>query len=247
VLWEGQFGDFVNGAQVVIDQFISSGERKWLRMSGLVMLLPHGYEGQGPEHSSARMERFLQMAAQDNIQVVNCSTPAQIFHLLRRQVLRKVRDPLIVFTPKSLLRHPQAVSPLRDLANGAFQAVIPDGTGKRRVVFCSGKVYYDLLERRAERPSGAQDVALVRVEEIYPFPLERIREEIANHPGASLVWCQEEPRNMGPWPFVALELMEAGIRMEYAGRSASASPATGFHGRHEREQRELVAKALGQE
>ncbi len=240
VIWEAQFGDFVNGAQIIIDNFIVSAEAKWNRLSGVVLLLPHGYEGQGPEHSSGRMERFLQSCAQDNIQVVNCTTPAQMFHLLRRQVMRTVRDPLVVFTPKSLLRHPQATSSLADLAAGGFQAVIPDGAGRKRLVFCSGKVYYDLLEKRADK-----DVALVRVEELYPFPLARIREEIAKHPGASLVWCQEEPKNMGPWPFVALELMEAGIRMEYAGRAASASPATGFHGRHEREQRELVDKALG--
>ncbi|MES2641690.1 MAG: 2-oxoglutarate dehydrogenase E1 component [Myxococcota bacterium] len=243
VIWEAQFGDFVNGAQVIIDNFIVSGEAKWNRLTGVVLFLPHGYEGQGPEHSSGRMERFLQSAAQDNMQVVNCTTPAQLFHLLRRQVMRKVRDPLIVFTPKSLLRHPQATSHLSDLTSGGFQSVIPDGAGKKRLVFCSGKVYYDLLEKRATMPES--DVALVRVEEIYPFPLAAMQAEMAKHPGASLVWCQEEPKNMGPWPFVALELMEAGIRVEYAGRAASASPATGFHGRHEREQRELVQKALG--
>jgi 2-oxoglutarate dehydrogenase E1 component len=242
VIWEAQFGDFANGAQVIIDNFLVSGEAKWNRLSGVTLFLPHGYEGQGPEHSSARIERFLQSAAQDNIQVVNCTTPAQLFHLLRRQVLRKVRDPLIVFTPKSLLRHPQAVSSLADLADGRFQSVIPDAgpTGRKRLVFCSGKVYYDLLEKRGDR-----DVALVRVEELYPFPLAAMRAEMAKHPGASLVWCQEEPKNMGPWPFVALELLDAGIRVEYAGRAASASPATGFLGRHEREQRELVEKALG--
>jgi 2-oxoglutarate dehydrogenase E1 component len=243
VIWEAQFGDFVNGAQVIIDNFIVSGEAKWNRLTGVTLFLPHGYEGQGPEHSSGRMERFLQSAAQDNMQVVNCTTPAQIFHLLRRQVMRKVRDPLVVFTPKSLLRHPQATSRLSDLTTGGFQSVIPDGAGKQRVVFCSGKVYYDLLEQREKL--GRTDVALVRVEEIYPFPLDAIRAEIAKHPGASLVWCQEEPKNMGPWPFVALELMEAELRVQYAGRVASASPATGFHGRHEREQRELVAAALG--
>ncbi len=245
VVWEAQFGDFVNGAQVIIDNFIVSGEAKWNRLTGVVLFLPHGYEGQGPEHSSGRMERFLQSAAQDNMQVVNCTTPAQMFHLLRRQVMRKVRDPLIVFTPKSLLRHPQATSTLADLTTGGFQAVIPDGSGKKRVVFCSGKVYYDLLEKRATLPAGNAEVALVRVEELYPFPLAAIRAEIEKHPGAALVWCQEEPKNMGPWPFVALELMEADLRVAYAGRAASASPATGFHGRHEREQRELVDKALG--
>jgi 2-oxoglutarate dehydrogenase E1 component len=240
VIWEAQFGDFANGAQIIIDNFLVSGEAKWNRLSGVTLFLPHGYEGQGPEHSSARMERFLQSCAEGNIQVVNCTTPAQIFHLLRRQVLRRVRDPLVVFTPKSLLRHPQATSSLAELASGGFRSVIPDGEGRSRVVFCSGKVYYDLLEKRADN-----DVALVRVEELYPFPLDAIRAEIAKHPGAALVWCQEEPKNMGPWPFVALELMEAGIQMRYAGRAASASPATGFHGRHEREQRDLVASALG--
>jgi 2-oxoglutarate dehydrogenase E1 component len=241
VIWEAQFGDFANGAQVIIDNFIASGEAKWNRLSGVTMFLPHGYEGQGPEHSSARIERFLQSCAEGNLQVVNCTTPAQVFHLLRRQVLRKVRDPLVVFTPKSLLRHAQASSSLGELATGGFQRVIGDGAGRPRVVFCSGKVYYDLVEKRGNLP-----VALVRVEELYPFPLAAIREEIARHPGATLVWCQEEPKNMGPWPFIALELLEAGIRMEYTGRRASASPATGFHGRHEREQRELLEAALGQ-
>jgi 2-oxoglutarate dehydrogenase E1 component len=240
VIWEAQFGDFANGAQVIIDNFLVSGEAKWGRLSGLTLFLPHGYEGQGPEHSSARIERFLQSAAEDNIQVVNCTTPAQIFHLLRRQVVRDVRDPLIVFTPKSLLRHPKAVSTLAELSKGTFQPVIGDGEGHKRVVFCSGKVYYDLLEARGDR-----DVALVRVEELYPFPLTRIQAELAKHPGAELVWCQEEPKNMGAWSFVALELLDHGVKLAYAGRSASASPATGFQGRHEREQKELVAAALG--
>ncbi len=241
VIWEAQFGDFANGAQVIIDNFLVSGETKWHRASGLTLMLPHGYEGQGPEHSSARIERFLQMAAEDNIQCVNCTTPAQIFHVLRRQVLRKARDPLILFTPKSLLR--SALSPLEDLSAGRFQPLIGDGEGKRRVVLCSGKVYYDLLAARAA--AGLDDaVALVRVEQVYPFPLAELRDELARHPGASLVWCQEEPKNMGPWPFVALELLEAGLSPRYAGRAAAASPATGYPGRHAREQQDLVRSAL---
>jgi len=252
VLWEAQFGDFANGAQVIIDNFLVSAHAKWNRLSGLVMLLPHGYEGQGPEHSSARMERFLQMGAQENIQCVNATTPAQLFHLFRRQVMRKMRAPLVVFTPKSLLRHPAAVSSLDELATGGFQTVIGDGEGKRRVVLCSGKVYYDLLAARTtgQTPDGSTprefgDVALVRVEELYPFPVQRVREELAKHPGAKVVWCQEEPKNMGPWPTVALELLDAAIPVTYAGRSASASPATGYPKRHALEQAALVAAALG--
>ena len=245
VIWEAQFGDFANGAQVHIDNFLVSGQAKWNRYSGLVLMLPHGYEGQGPEHSSARIERFLQLSAQGNIQCVSCTTPAQIFHVLRRQMLRKVRVPLVLFTPKSLLRHPGAVSSLADLATGAFQPVIGDGEGRGRVVLCSGKVYYDLVAARETR-GATTDIALVRVEEVYPFPLARIREELARHPGAEVVWCQEEPRNMGPWPFVALELAEAELRVRYAGRVASASTATGFARRHQREQAALVAEALGQ-
>ena len=238
VLWEAQFGDFANGAQIIIDNFIASGESKWNRLSGLVLLLPHGYEGQGPEHSSARPERFLQMCADGNLQVVNCTTPAQMFHLLRRQVLRTVRDPLVVFTPKSLLRSAQ--SPLEDLAVGGFQEVIGDGVARARVVLCWGKVYYDLLAARA-----ARDVAIVRVEQLYPFPLHALQAELARHPGAEVVWCQEEPKNMGGWPFVALQLAEAGIAARYAGRRASASPATGYPERHAAEQAALVVAALG--
>ena len=239
VIWEAQFGDFANGAQIIIDNFITSGEAKWNRLSGLVMLLPHGYEGQGPEHSSARMERFLQMAAEGNVQCVNCSTPAQIFHLLRRQMLRSVRDPLIVFTPKSLLR--SASSTIGELAEGQFQELIGDGAGASRVVLCSGKVYYDLLAARGDR----KDVALVRVEQLYPFPLAELTAELARHPGAEVVWCQEESKNMGAWSFVVLLLLEAGILPRYAGRRASAAPATGFHDRHAAEQAALVAEALG--
>ncbi len=240
VIWEAQFGDFANGAQVIIDNFLVSSHAKWNRLSGMVLMLPHGYEGQGPEHSSARVERFLQMSAQNNIQVVNCTTPAQIFHVLRRQMLRSVRGPLVIFTPKSLLRHPGAVSTLADLADGRFQQVIPDRAGAERVVFCSGKVYYDLVAAR-----GEQSVSIVRVEQLYPFPLAEIRSEIARNPGAKLVWCQEESKNMGGWGFVALECLEAGIPLGYAGRAASASTATGYADRHKSEQDGLVREALG--
>ncbi len=242
VLWEAQFGDFANGAQVIIDNFLVSGESKWNRLTGLTLLLPHGYEGQGPEHSSARIERFLQMCAEGNMQVVNCTTPAQYFHLLRRQAIRNVRDPLIVFTPKSLLRHPEVVSPLSALAEGSFQELIGDGERRRRVVLCSGKVYYDLLVAR-----GARDVALFRVEQIFPFPLKALREELLRHPGAELWWCQEEPKNMGGYSFVALLLLEEGISLRYSGRAASASPATGYPARHAAEQTALVELALGAE
>jgi 2-oxoglutarate dehydrogenase E1 component len=241
VIWEAQFGDFVNGAQIIIDNFLVSGEAKWNRSSGLTLFLPHGYEGQGPEHSSARMERFLQACAEDNIQCVNCTTPAQIFHLLRRQVLRKVRDPLIVFTPKSLLRSPEAVSTLSELAEGQFQELIGDPRrGAKRVVLCSGKVYYDLLAAR-----GDADVAILRLEQLYPLPLEALQAELALHPGAELIWCQEEPKNMGAWSYIALALLEAGISLRYAGRVASASPATGYPKRHALEQKSLVDAALG--
>lgn len=240
VIWEAQFGDFVNGAQIIIDNFLVAGEAKWNRCSGLTLFLPHGYEGQGPEHSSARMERFLQACAEGNMQVVDCTTPAQIFHLLRRQVLRKVRDPLIVFTPKSLLRHPQAVSSLEDLSGGTFQEVIGDGSGHARVVLCTGKVYYDLLAARGDR-----DVALIRVEQLYPLPLDTLRHELAKHPGAQVIWCQEEPKNMGAWSYMALQLLDAGISSRYVGRAASASPATGYPGRHAAEQKALVEEALG--
>lgn len=238
VLWEAQFGDFANGAQIIIDNFIVSGEAKWNRLSGLVLLLPHGYEGQGPEHSSARPERFLQMAAEGNIQCANPTTPAQLFHLLRRQTMRTVRDPLIIFTPKSLLR--TATSTLDDLSTGGFQEVIGDGAGHKRVVLCWGKVYYDLLAARRDR-----DVALVRVEQLYPFPLAALQAELAQHAGATVVWCQEEPKNMGGWTFVAGELADAGIACRYVGRKPGAAPATGYPERHVAEQGALVEGALG--
>ncbi|CAK0775709.1 subunit of E1(0) component of 2-oxoglutarate dehydrogenase [uncultured Gammaproteobacteria bacterium] len=256
VLWEAQFGDFSNCAQMIIDTFISSAESKWLRLSGLVMLLPHGYEGQGPEHSSARPERYLQLCAEDNMQVVTCTTPANFFHVLRRQMRRKVRKPLIVFEPKSLLRHKLCVSKLSDFTTGTrFQRVIRDTTDLvsadkvRRVVLSTGKVYYDLLQEREAR--GITDIALVRVEQVYPFPRTLIREELHKYPNADVMWCQEEPANMGAWFFVdrriesiLTELDGKAKRPGYAGRVESASPATGSLKRHNQEQARLVDDAL---
>ncbi len=257
VLWEGQFGDFVNGAQVIIDQFIASAESKWLRMSGIVMLLPHGYEGQGPEHSSARMERFLQLCAEDNMQVANCTTPASYFHILRRQMHRNFRKPLVIMTPKSLLRHKLAVSPLKMMLEPeTFHRVLHDDVlpkdpkAIRRVVLCSGKVYYDLLE--AQQESGASDVTFLRLEQIYPFPADVLAIELAKYPNAEIVWCQEEPANMGAWTFVdrrieaVLEEINhpTSSRPRYIGRPDAASPATGYAKRHEMEQKALVAAAL---
>ena len=250
-LWEAQFGDFANGAQVVFDQFISSGERKWLRMSGLVCLLPHGYEGQGPEHSSARLERFLQMCAEDNMQVAYCSTPANYFHILRRQLKREFRKPLILMTPKSLLRHKRCVSKLSEIAEGThFHRVLQDDAQRfgdslklvkddkiRRVVLCTGKVYYDLFEEREKR--GIDDVYLLRVEQLYPFPVKSLAAELSRFKKADVVWCQEEPKNMGSWTFVEpyLEwvLKTAGSKVDrprYAGRAASAATATGLMSKH---------------
>jgi 2-oxoglutarate dehydrogenase E1 component len=256
-LWEAQFGDFANGAQTMFDQFISTAESKWLRMSGLVMLLPHGYEGQGPEHSSARVERFLQMSAEDNWQIVNCTTPAQYFHVLRRQIQRPFRKPLVVFTPKSLLKHRLAVSSFEEMGPGSsFHRVLNDiGTVAaddkiKRVVLCSGKVYYDLHEEREKR--GLKDVQILRVEQLYPFPKHVVATELARFPRAqTVVWCQEEPQNMGAWTFVAPRLEEALERANhkvkrpvYAGRKESASPATGLHKLHVIEQAALVEQAL---
>ena len=256
VMWEAQFGDFANGAQVVIDQFISSGEAKWLRMNGLVLLLPHGYEGQGPEHSSARLERYLQLCAEDNMQVVNCTTPANYFHVLRRQLNRDFRKPLIVMTPKSLLRHKKCISTLADMAEGtSFHRVLDEvdaaikSKNVRRVVICSGKVYYDILEERENRKNN--DVKIVRLEQIYPFPAKRMASVLAETPQADVVWCQEEPQNMGSWTFVRDYLEDAmsaaGMtqsRPTYAGRKAAASPATGSARRHAAEQAALVDAAL---
>ena len=257
VLWEAQFGDFANGAQAIIDQFIASGETKWLRMSGLTLLLPHGYEGQGPEHSSARLERYLQMCAERNMAVCNLTTPANYFHKLRRQLKRNFRKPLVLMTPKSLLRHKLAVSPLADFAEGStFQFVIPEidaiaaPADVRRVVLCSGKVYYDLLQKRRE--VGANDVAIMRVEQLFPFPVKTLTRELSGFRNADLVWCQEEPENMGAWTFVdrKIEKVLGGIdiaakRPAYVGRAEAASPATGLAKRHAAEQAALVNTALG--
>ncbi len=256
VLWEAQFGDFANGAQVIIDQFIAAGESKWLRMCGLVMLLPHGFEGQGPEHSSARLERFLQLCAEDNIQVANCTTPASYFHVLRRQLHRNFRKPLVIMTPKSLLRHKRVVSKLDDLAPGTrFHRILedvelPSSPAKaRQLVLCSGKVYYDLLEKREQL--GGVDVHLLRLEQLYPFPTDALAKILARYKSARLVWCQEEPRNMGAWSFVRERIEqvaeEAGCRHpepRYVGRRDYASPATGNHERHVAQQQRLVEEAL---
>jgi 2-oxoglutarate dehydrogenase E1 component len=256
-IWEAQFGDFANGAQVIIDQFITSAHDKWQRMSGLVMLLPHGFEGQGPEHSSARVERYLQACADDNIQVVNCTTPAQYFHVLRRQMVRPFRTPLVIFTPKSLLRLPRAMSRPEDLAAGRFQPVIGDVEAAaqpgavRRIVFSFGKVYYDLLEERLRRYGDASlPIALVRIEQLYPWPEEDLVSELTRYPGATdVVWCQEEPANMSGFSFVAERLralLGEGRTLRYAGRPDSASPAVGSARIHKREQAALLAVALGE-
>jgi 2-oxoglutarate dehydrogenase E1 component len=256
VLWEAQFGDFANGAQVIIDQFVASGETKWLRMSGLVMLLPHGHEGQGPEHSSARLERYLQLCAERNMQVGNLTTPANYFHALRRQLKRNFRKPLVLMTPKSLLRHKLAVSSLAEFAPGThFRTVIPETdviappAEVKRVVLCSGKVYYDLLAERREL--HANDVAIVRLEQVYPFPANSLRSVLSHYPNAQLVWCQEEPENMGAWTFVdrRLEKLLGGLdiaakRPVYVGRQEAASPATGLARTHAAEQAALVRTAL---
>jgi 2-oxoglutarate dehydrogenase E1 component len=245
VMWEAQFGDFANGAQVIIDQYISSSEDKWNQKCRLVMLLPHGYEGQGPEHSSARLERYLQLCAENNMQVCYPTTPAQYFHLLRRQVKQDIVRPLIVMTPKSLLRLPEASSTIAELTNGGFQPVIDDVTADKskvkRIVVCSGKVYYDLEKARNE------NVAIVRLEQFYPFPQAKLEEVLASYPNASeLVWCQEEPRNMGGWWFVRarFEKLKGSMSLQYVGRVASASPATGSYAVHGLEQAKLVDEAV---
>lgn len=251
VLWEAQFGDFANGAQVVIDQFISSGEQKWGRLCGLVMLLPHGYEGQGPEHSSARLERFMQLCAQQNIQVCTPTTPAQMFHLIRRQLIRKFRKPLIVMTPKSLLRHKLAVSSVQDLTSGGFYTVIPetdqlDTEKVTRVVLCCGKVYYDLIQKR--RDAALQHVAVIRIEQLYPFPKKALVKELAKYPHAkNIIWCQEEPQNQGVW-FSSQHNIKDCLHPEqslcYAGRGFAAAPAVGSPYLHAQQQQELVEQAL---
>ncbi|HMM85080.1 2-oxoglutarate dehydrogenase E1 component [Azohydromonas sp.] len=252
-IWEAQFGDFANGAQVVIDQFIASGEVKWGRVNGLVLMLPHGYEGQGPEHSSARLERFLQLCAEHNMQVCQPSTPAQIFHLLRRQMVRMFRKPLVIMTPKSLLRNKDATSPLAEFTKGEFRTVIGPqraevvGEKVKRVIVCSGKVVYDLLKRRDEKK--AWDVAVVRVEQLYPFPHKAFAAELKRFPNATeVVWCQDEPQNQGAWFFVQHyihENMADGQKLGYAGRPASASPAVGYSHLHQEQQKALVDQAFG--
>jgi 2-oxoglutarate dehydrogenase E1 component len=250
VIWEAQFGDFVNGAQVIIDQFISSGEAKWGRLCGLAMFLPHGYEGQGPEHSSARLERFLQLCAENNMVVCVPSTPAQMYHMIRRQILRSLRKPLIVMTPKSLLRHELSVSSLEELANGEFANVIddidkPNAANVRRVVLSSGKVYFDLL--KARRAGKVDDVALVRVEQLYPFPVPEMEAVLAKYPNArEVVWCQEEPQNQGAWYQIRhrLQTLVGKRELLYAGRPPAAAPATGISKIHDAEQRGLIEAAL---
>ncbi len=256
VLWEAQFGDFANGAQVIIDQFIASAESKWLRLSGLVLLLPHGFDGQGSEHSSARPERYLQLCAEENLQVVNCTTPANYFHALRRQVCRNFRKPLVLFSPKSLLRHKRAISALADMGPGtAFHRVLPEtevlqpAEAITRIVLCSGKLYYELLEERRRR--GIDHVALVRVEQLYPWPRQAVLEQIAGYSQAEVLWCQEEPANMGAWTFVLPRLINLLEELErtpvvptYVGRPAAASVATGSHKKHEEEQARVVDQAL---
>jgi len=263
VAWEAQFGDFANGAQIMFDQFISSGESKWLRMSGLICLLPHGFEGQGPEHSSARLERFLQMCGQDNWIVANCTTPANYFHILRRQIHRDFRKPLILMTPKSLLRHKLAISEAADFTTGSsFHRVLWDDAEKgnstttlvaddkiRRVVMCSGKVYFDLLEERDAR--GLDDIYLMRVEQFYPFPALSMVKELERFKGAEIIWCQEEPKNQGAWSFIepniewVLNRINANHKRPiYVGRATSASPATGLASQHKAQQSALVNDAL---
>ncbi len=255
VIWEAQFGDFLNGAQVVVDQFIASGEVKWGRVNGITLMLPHGYEGQGPEHSSARIERFMQLAADTNMQVVQPTTASQIFHLLRRQMVRNLRKPLVIFTPKSLLRNKDATSPLSEFTKGTFQTVIPEQNDDvvknaakvKRIVACSGKVYYDLVKKRDEK--GGNDVAIIRVEQLYPFPHKAFAAEVRKYPNATdIVWCQDEPQNQGAWFFVQHNIHENmldGQRLGYAGRAASASPAVGYAHLHQDQQKNLVEAAFG--
>ncbi|MDP3343012.1 MAG: 2-oxoglutarate dehydrogenase E1 component [Hydrogenophaga sp.] len=254
VIWEAQFGDFANGAQVVIDQFIASGEVKWGRVNGITLMLPHGYEGQGPEHSSARLERFMQLAADTNMQIVQPTTASQIFHILRRQMVRNLRKPLIIFTPKSLLRNKDATSPLSEFTKGSFQTVIPESNAAvvknadkvKRIICCSGKVYYDLVKKREEK--GVDDVAILRVEQLYPFPHKVFGAEVRKYPNATdIVWCQDEPQNQGAWFFVQHyihENMLDGQKLGYAGRAASASPAVGYAHLHQEQQKTLIEAAF---
>ncbi|HVK60453.1 MAG TPA: 2-oxoglutarate dehydrogenase E1 component [Bdellovibrionales bacterium] len=255
-IWEAQFGDFANGAQIIIDQFLASAEQKWQRMSGLVLLLPHGYEGQGPEHSSARVERFLQLCAQDNMQVVNLTTPAQIFHALRRQVKRDFRKPLVIMSPKSLLRHPKVISQTKELYDGQFHEVLPDTATPARsvetLVLCSGKVYYDIMAKKEELEVAGDGVAVVRVEQLYPFPEHKVAAVIRSYPNLKrILWTQEEPKNMGAWSFMLPHLLEMksvmaldNVEVAYNGRTERASPATGSEKVHQAEQKEIVARCF---
>jgi 2-oxoglutarate dehydrogenase E1 component len=253
VMWEAQFGDFWNVAQPIVDQFIASAEDKWQRLSGLTMLLPHGFEGQGPEHSSARLERFLMLATEDNIQVAFPTTPAQYFHLLRRQVLRPWRKPLVVMTPKSLLRHPQVVSTLDELADGSFQRILPDAQTVpadqiKRVLLCTGKIYYELAEYRQEHQR--QDVAIIRIEQLYPLRQESLSKALEGYdPETPVIWVQEEPANMGAWTYFRVQFGDRMLgRHPFAGvtRTPSPSPATGSHKRHKHEQAEIIARAFSE-
>ncbi|MES2140762.1 MAG: 2-oxoglutarate dehydrogenase E1 component [Bacteroidota bacterium] len=244
-IWEAQFGDFFNGAQIIIDQFITSAEYKWRRMNGLVMLLPHGYEGMGPEHSSARMERFLQQCAENNMQVVNCSTPANQFHILRRQIRRDFRKPLICFTPKKLLRYPSCVSSLKDFTTGGFQELIDDSTANvksvKKIAFCSGKIYYDLIE--AKQKENNEDLAIVRIEQLYPLPTRQLQEIVSKYKNATeYLWVQEEPENMGAWAYMLRAFRE--VNFKYIGRNESASPATGYGKQHIKQQQSIIDRVF---
>ena len=253
-IWEAQFGDFANGAQIIFDQFIASSEVKWLRKSNLVMLLPHGFEGQGPEHSSARLERYLQACANNNLKVVNITNPANFFHVLRGQLHSADRKPLVVMSPKSLLRHKLAVSNLGEFTNQNFSAVLPetsnlDAKKVKRVVLCSGKVYYDLFEAR--EANKINNVAIIRLEQLYPFPQQELASELKKYPQAQIVWCQEEPKNMGAWLYITEPLEDTlvnikhfTLRPQYVGRVACASPATGYGSYNSKEQKALINEAL---
>jgi 2-oxoglutarate dehydrogenase E1 component len=246
-LWEAQFGDFANGAQTIIDEFISSGDQKWQQQSSLVLLLPHGYEGQGPDHSSARIERFLQLCAENNMTVAQPSTPASHFHLLRRQAYARPRRPLIVFTPKSMLRLKAASSDVNDFVSGTFQPLILDEQGLnpqnvKKVLFCSGKIYWELLAESQRRGTG--DTAILRLEQLYPTPVEEMKAAVAQYPTAQLRWVQDEPANQGPWTYMGLFMPKYGINFTVVSRPASASPATGSSKRHAAEQADVIARAF---
>jgi 2-oxoglutarate dehydrogenase E1 component len=246
-IWEAQFGDFVNGAQIIVDQYITSAETKWQRGNGLVMLLPHGYEGQGPEHSSARIERVMELCADNNIQVANCTTPANFFHVLRRQLHRDFRKPLVIFTPKSLLRYPKCVSPLEEFTKGKFRELIDDSyvseKSVKRVLFCTGKVYYDLLEK--QQTDKRKDVAIVRVEQLYPTPVAQMQKIKAKYAHAKeFIWVQEEPENMGAWPYMCRKFRKNELQLDVISRKESSSTATGYAKQHTSQQMYIVGKAF---